>query len=56
MTSDEEHGDPPEWIEAYAATDDFNEKYKLLRDEMTRLRGEAGGGDRFDPDAVAQTV
>lgn len=56
MTSDEESSASPKWMEAYVETDNLNEKYKLLRDEMTRLRGEAGGGDRFDPNAVAQTI
>lgn len=46
----------PEWTEDYASTKDLNEKYKLLREETARLRRDTGSEDRFDPEAVAQTV
>lgn len=42
-----------DWMEEYAVVDDHDEKYKLLREEMTRLRGE---GSVFDREAVAETV
>jgi hypothetical protein len=42
-----------DWMEEYAATDDHDEKYDLLREEMTRLRGE---GSVFDREAVVETV
>lgn len=45
-----------EWLDQYASTDDLNEKYRLLRREMTRLRAAAGGDDRFNPEAVEATV
>lgn len=56
MTSEDDFSAYPQWIEEYVETDNINEKYKLLRDEMVRLRGEVCSGDRFDPDAVAQTI
>ena len=45
--------DPPD---EYEEADDRNEKYRLLRDELARLRGEAEAHDFFDEDAVAETV
>ena len=40
---------------AYADADDPNERYRILRREMARLRGE-GRDALFDADAVADTV
>lgn len=42
-----------DWMDAYRTADDANEKYKLLREEMTRLRRE---GTAFDRDAVVETI
>ena len=45
-----------DWTEEYAATDDPNEKYRLLRAEMTRLRGRRDDIEFFDADAVGSDV
>lgn len=57
-----------DWISTYHDADDLNEKYRILRREMTRLRNElasefeddevdaAGIPAFFDPEAVATTV
>jgi hypothetical protein len=42
-----------EWMEKYGNTDSPNEKYKILRQEMTRLRETRSV---FDREAVAETV
>lgn len=42
-----------DWMAEYAALDDTDEKYRVLREEMSRLREE---GSVFDRDAVADTV
>ncbi|MFB6207475.1 MAG: hypothetical protein ABEJ05_13220 [Haloglomus sp.] len=44
-----------DWMEKYAATDDLNEKYTILREELTRLRGQ-GRSEFFDREAVTETV
>lgn len=44
------------WIEEYTETDDLNQKYRLLRAEMTRLRGQRDDIEFFDPDAVSRDV
>lgn len=43
-------------LDDYHETDDRNERYRLLRREIKRLRGEAESGDFFDREAVAGTV
>lgn len=45
-----------DWMEAYAATDNLNEKYKILCEDITRLRGRGGGAEFFDREAVADTI
>lgn len=45
-----------DWITAYRETDDLNEKYSLLRREITRLRGRRDDAKFFDPDAVGSDV
>lgn len=45
-----------DWTEEYARTDSLDERYKLLREELTRLREHGRETDRFDPDTVADTV
>lgn len=45
-----------DWTNEYAGTDDLNEKYQILREEITRLRGEAGRDDRFHPDDPKDTI
>lgn len=45
-----------DWMDEYAATDDLNEKYTILREELTRLRGRGGVSEFFDRDAVAETI
>lgn len=42
-----------DWIDEYREASDANQKYKLLRGEMTRLRRK---GTAFEPDAVAETI
>lgn len=46
----------PEWFDAYAATDDPNEQYGVLREEMARLRGRRDDIEFYEPDAVKQDV
>lgn len=45
-----------DWIEEYTETDDLNQKYKLLRTEITRLRSQRDDIEFFDPDAVGNDV
>ncbi|MFC5970474.1 hypothetical protein ACFPYI_03945 [Halomarina salina] len=45
-----------DWTEEYAATDDLNEQYRLLRAEMARLRGRRDDVEFFDVGAVASDV
>lgn len=45
-----------DWLADYADTDDANERYRLLRDELARLRGGAEEGDFYDRAAVAEDV
>ncbi|WP_158058127.1 hypothetical protein [Halorussus halophilus] len=45
-----------DWAEEYAETDDLNEKYGLLRAEITRLRGRRDDVEFFDTDAVRSDV
>lgn len=40
----------------YVSTDNLNEKYKILREELTRLRGSGGASEFFDREAVADTI
>jgi hypothetical protein len=48
---------PDDWFDAYRDSDDPNERYRLLRRELSRLRGEADfETDLFDPDEVGQTL
>lgn len=51
-----ECGPMTDWIEEYADADDPNRKYRLLRSEMTRLRGRRDDAEFFDPDAVRRDV
>jgi len=44
------------FLDAYAESDDVNEQYALLRDELARLRGLREEDAFFDPEAVAVTV
>lgn len=46
----------PDWTEDYTRTDDLNRKYRLLRAEITRLRGRRDEIEFFDPDAVREDV
>ena len=45
-----------DWMGAYTDTDDVNRKYKLLRTEMTRLRGQRDDIEFFDTDAVSSDI
>lgn len=45
-----------DWTAEYAAADDLNRKYAMLREEITRLRGRRDDIDFFDVDAVRSTV
>ncbi len=45
-----------DWLQEYAETDDLNEKYRLLRRELTRLRGQRDEIEFFDTDAVGRDV
>lgn len=45
-----------EWIEEYRGTDDLNERYKILLNELTELRDEADASEFYDEDEVAETV
>lgn len=46
-----------EWLTAYADAEEPNARYRLLRRELSRLRGEADLGTAlFDPDEVRETV
>lgn len=45
-----------DWTEEYARTDDLNEKYRLLRREMARLRGRREEVEYYDHDAVGDRV
>lgn len=46
-----------DWLDAYVDTDDLNERYRLLRRELTRLRDEGQDEEElFDRDVVADTV
>lgn len=40
------------WMEEYTATDDLNQKYSLLRAEITKLRGRRDDIEFFDSEAV----
>ena len=41
-----------DWMGEYTATDDLNQKYSLLRAEITRLRGRRDDIEFFDSEAV----
>lgn len=45
-----------DWMEEYTEVEDLNEKYGLLRAEMTRLRGQRDDVEFFDRDAVGRDV
>lgn len=45
-----------EWMDAYATTESLNEKYGILREEITRLRGRREDIEFFDREAVAETI
>lgn len=45
-----------DWQAEYDDIEDLNEKYGLLRDEMTRLRGRQDDIEFFDEDDVIETV
>jgi hypothetical protein len=45
-----------DWMEEYTATDDLNQKYSLLRTEITRLRGRRGDVEFFDSEAVRSNL
>ncbi|MXR21601.1 hypothetical protein [Halobacterium bonnevillei] len=44
------------FLDAYAGTDDLNEQYGLLKDEIARLRGRRDDIEFFDEDAVEADV
>ena len=41
-----------DWTDEYAATDDLNKKYSLLRAEISRLRGRRDDIEFFNSDAI----
>jgi hypothetical protein len=45
-----------DFLDAYAAADDANRQYALLRDELARVRGRREDDAFYDPDAVGETV
>lgn len=45
-----------DWMESYAATDDLNERYLVLRAEMERLRGRREDIEFFDVDDVRADI
>lgn len=45
-----------DWREEYTETDGLNQRYGLLREEMTRLRGQRDDIEFFDPDAVGSDI
>jgi hypothetical protein len=45
-----------DWMDEYADTDDLNEKYKLLRAELTSLRGRRDDIEFFDDEALERDV
>ena len=45
-----------DWMAEYTGTDDFNEKYRLLRSEMARLRGQRDEIEYFDEEAVRSDI
>jgi hypothetical protein len=45
-----------EFLDAYAETDDLNEQYGLLKDEISDLRGRRDAIEFFDEDAVEADV
>lgn len=45
-----------DWIDGYRATGDLNERYEILRREITELRGEAEGNEFYDEEEVAETA
>lgn len=45
-----------EFLDAYTETDDLNEQYGLLKDEIARLRGRRDDIEFFDEDAVEADV
>lgn len=45
-----------ERIDEYTETDDLNEKYRLLREEATRLRGQGGHQESYDGEAVKDSL
>lgn len=45
-----------DWREKYAETEDLNQRYGLLREEMTRLRGQRNDIEFFDADAVGSDI
>lgn len=44
------------WVDEYTETEDLNQKYRLLRAEMTHLRGQRDNIEFFDIDAVSSDV
>lgn len=45
-----------DWIKEYSETDDLNQKYRSLREEITRLRGQRDDIEFFDPDTVGSDI
>lgn len=45
-----------DWMRAYMETDDLNENYRLLRSELTRLRGRREDIEFFDTEAVGRDI
>lgn len=45
-----------EWMDEYAESDDLNEKYRILREEVRELRDKAEISDRFHPDDPKDTI
>lgn len=45
-----------DWMAAYAETDDLNQRYRLLRSELSRLRGQRDAIEFFDEAAVADDI
>jgi hypothetical protein len=43
-------------MDEYARTDDLSEKYRLLREEAARLRGQRDRIERFEDDEVEETL
>lgn len=45
-----------DWLDEYTEADDLSRKYRLLREEMGRLRDRAESGDFFDREEVASDL